>query len=169
MCGFCRQPDLKRAALCDIGLHLHYDPVRGLPDDPVCAGVRVKFSAKVLVLWFLAVLLFIFAGIIYSIFRSRFRLFRYMTAVVSVGYILLSLSHVDAGIAAYNISGAADQNDIDIYYLTDMLSQDAAPQISSLIDPEKVDDDTRMYLTVYFENMRGTILNQASGNGIFAA
>ena len=78
-----------------------------------------------------------------------------MTAVVSVGYILLSLSHVDAGIAAYNISGAADQNDIDIYYLTDMLSQDAAPQISSLIDPEKVDDDTRMYLTVYFENMRG--------------
>lgn len=110
---------------------------------------------RVLVLWFLAVLLFIFAGIIYSIFRSRFRLFRYITAVVSVGYILLSLSHVDAGIAAYNISGAADQNDIDIYYLTDMLSQDAAPQISSLIDPEKVDDDTRMYLTVYFENMRG--------------
>ena len=113
---------------------------------------------RVLVLWFLAVLLFIFAGIIYSIFRSRFRLFRYMTAVVSVGYILLSLSHVDAGIAAYNISGAADQNDIDIYYLTDMLSQDAAPQISSLIDPEKVDDDTRMYLTVYFENMRGNNL-----------
>ncbi len=110
---------------------------------------------RVLVLWFLAVLLFIFAGIIYSIFRSRFRLFRYITAVVSVGYILLSLSHVDAGIAAYNISGAADQKDIDIYYLTDMLSQDAAPQISSLIDPEKVDDDTRMYLTVYFENMRG--------------
>ena len=94
---------------------------------------------RVLVLWFLAVLLFIFAGIIYSIFRSRFRLFRYITAVVSVGYILLSLSHVDAGIAAYN-------------------SQDAAPQISSLIDPEKVDDDTRMYLTVYFENMRGNNL-----------
>ncbi len=109
---------------------------------------------RVLVLWFLAVLLFIFAGIIYSIFRSGFRLFRYMTAVVSVGYILLSLSHVDAGIAAYNISGAADQNDIDIYYLTDMLSQDAAPQISSLIDPEKVDDDTRLTLTFYFQNIR---------------
>ena len=109
---------------------------------------------RVLVLWCLAVLLFIFAGIIYSIFRSRFRLFRYMTAVVSVGYILLSLSHVDAGIAAYNISGAADQNDIDIYYLTDMLSQDAAPQISSLIDTEKVDDDTRLTLTFYFQNIR---------------
>ena len=47
---------------------------------------------------------------------------------------------MDAGIAAYNISGVADQKDIDIYYLTDMLSQDAAPQISSLIDPEKVDE-----------------------------
>lgn len=109
---------------------------------------------RVLVLWFLAVLLFIFAGIIYSIFRSGFRLFRYITAVISVAYILFSLSHVDAGIAAYNISGAADQNDIDIYYLTDMLSQDAAPQIARLIDPEKVDDDTRMTLTFYFQNIR---------------
>ena len=71
-----------------------------------------------------------------------------------MAYILFSLSHVDAGIAAYNISGAADQNDIDIYYLTDMLSQDAAPQIARLIDPEKVDDDTRMTLTFYFQNIR---------------
>ena len=110
---------------------------------------------RVLVLWFLAVLLLIFFGVIYSIFRRKFGLFRYITAVVAAGYILFSLSHVDAWIAAYNIRSAEDQNDIDVYYLMEMLSQDAAPQISRLIDPEKLDDDTRLTLTFYFENVRG--------------
>lgn len=110
---------------------------------------------RVLVLWFLVVLLLIFFGVIYSIFRRKFGLFRYITGVVAAGYILFSLSHVDAWIAAYNIRSAEDQNDIDVYYLMEMLSQDAAPQISRLIDPEKLDDDTRLTLTFYFENVRG--------------
>lgn len=109
---------------------------------------------RVLVLWFLIVLLIWFFGIIRSIFRRKFRLFRYMTAVVAAGYILLSLSHVDAVIASYNIRSAQDQNDIDVYYLTDMLSQDAVPQIVRQIDPQKLDDDTRVYLTFYFEDIR---------------
>ena len=109
---------------------------------------------RVLVLWFLGVLLLFFFGVIYSIFRRTFGLFRYMTAVLSAAYILLSLSHVDAGIAAYNIRNAEDQNDIDVYYLTEILSQDAAPQIARLIDPRKADDDTRTYLTGYFSDIR---------------
>ena len=109
---------------------------------------------RVLVLWFLGVLLLFFFGVIYSIFRRTFGLFRYMTGVLSAAYILLSLSHVDAGIAAYNIRNAEDQNDIDVYYLTEILSQDAAPQIARLIDPRKADDDTRTYLTGYFSDIR---------------
>lgn len=133
------------------------------------AGYRMMLYVKeydlsflrVLVLWFLLVLLIWFVGIIQSIFRRHFRLFRYMTAVVSVCYILLSLSHVDAVIASYNIRNAQDQKDIDVYYLTDMLSQDAVPQMARQIDPEKLDDDTRTYLTFYFENIRGE--NSESG------
>ena len=39
---------------------------------------------------FLAVLMIIFFGVIYSIYRRDFGLFRYITAVVSVCYILFS-------------------------------------------------------------------------------
>lgn len=110
---------------------------------------------RVLVLWFLAVLLVCFFGIIRSIFRRNFRLFRYMTAVVSVGYILLSLSHVDAAIASYNIRSAQDFNEVDVYYLTGALSQDAAPQIARLMDRGKLSYNSIQCLENYFDRVLG--------------
>lgn len=88
---------------------------------------------RVLVLWFLGVLMIIFFGVIYSIYRRNFRLFRYVAAVVSVCYILFSLSHADAWIAGYNIASDKELSVDDVWYLT-TLSLDAAPEIGKLYD-----------------------------------
>lgn len=87
---------------------------------------------RVLVLWFLAVLMLIFLGVIYSIFRKDFRLFRYITAVVSVCYILFSFSRTDSLIAQYNIRNVQKTEETDLCYLLYSLSQDAAPQIAQI-------------------------------------
>ena len=87
---------------------------------------------RILVLWFLAVLMIIFFGVIYSIYRKEFRLFRYMTAVVSVCYILFSFSRPDALIADYNIRNVQTSKDTDIRYLMYSLSWDAAPRIAQI-------------------------------------
>ena len=94
---------------------------------------------RVLVLWFLAVLMVIFFGVIYSIFRKEFRLFRYITAVVSVCYILFSFSRPDALIAGYNIQNTQKTEETDLYYLIYLLSEDAAPQIAQ-IDPDQLEE-----------------------------
>ena len=87
---------------------------------------------RVLVLWFLAVLMLIFFGVIYSIFRRRFRLFKYIMLIVSVMYIGFSFSHVDRIIAGYNISNTESMNSEDVYYLMYGLSADAAPEIAQM-------------------------------------
>ena len=107
---------------------------------------------RVLVLWFLAVLMIIFCGVIYSIFSRDFRLFRYITAVVSVCYILFSFSHPDALIAGYNIQNARSAEDMDLYYMIYFLSDDAAAQIAK-IDPGFIDDETLSEVECYFRNI----------------
>lgn len=107
---------------------------------------------RVLVLWFLAVLMIIFCGVIYSIFSRDFRLFRYITAVVSVCYILFSFSHPDALIAGYNIQNARSAEDMDLYYMIYFLSDDAAGQIAK-IDPGFIDDETLSEVECYFRNI----------------
>ena len=107
---------------------------------------------RVLVLWFLAVLMIIFCGVIYSIFSRDFRLFRYITAVVSVCYILFSFSHPDALIAGYNIQNARSAEDMDLYYMIYFLSDDAAGQIAK-IDPGFIDDETLSEVESYFRNI----------------
>lgn len=93
---------------------------------------------RVLVLWFLAVLMIIFFGVIYSIYRRAFGLFRYITAVVSVCYILFSFSRPDALIAEYNIRHASEASEFDVYYLM-YLSRDTAPVLAE-IDKDDIRD-----------------------------
>ena len=107
---------------------------------------------RVLVLWFLAVLMIIFWGVIYSIFSREFRLFRYITSVVSVCYILFSFSHPDVLIAGYNIRNARSAEDMDLYYLIYFLSDDAAGQIAQ-IDPGFIDDEILSEVESYFRNI----------------
>ncbi len=59
---------------------------------------------RVLVLFALLVLAVLFAGVIRNIYRESFPLFRYSVAVVTVIYLMLSFSRMDAWIASYNIA-----------------------------------------------------------------
>lgn len=110
----------------DLGMYLYYDPVRRLPDVPVCGGLS-PYVLRILVLWFLLTLSLIMAGVIVNIYRERFPLFRYIVAVVSVLYIGLSLARPDAIVAEYNIAHTENMKEEDIYYLLTRLSADAAP------------------------------------------
>lgn len=80
---------------------------------------------RILVLWGLVVLTFLFAGVIVSIYRNTFSLFRYSMVVVTLLYIVLSFSHPDYLIAAVNTTYIAEENQ-DVYYLN-FLNMDAAP------------------------------------------
>ena len=97
---------------------------------------------RILVLWALAVIAVVFVGIMCSIFRSDFPLFRYITAVVTVFYIVLAFAKPDYWIARYNMeyvnreSGmelTAEQREEfygDFLYLSE-LSADAVPVLAS--------------------------------------
>ncbi len=61
---------------------------------------------RILVLWALLVLFLLFAGVIISIYKERFPLFKYSMVVVTVLYIALSFSHPDYIIARINVANA---------------------------------------------------------------
>lgn len=61
---------------------------------------------RILVLWALALLTLLFAGIIASIVKKSFPLFTYSMAAVTVLYIMLSFMHPDYIIAAVNVANA---------------------------------------------------------------
>lgn len=103
---------------------------------------------RILVLWALAVLSLLFFGVIISIFKDSFPLFKYGVIIVSLFYVVLSFSHTDQIIAEYNLSNMKsfevseydsekdkniydrkDSSECDYIYLTG-LSADAAPVIS---------------------------------------
>lgn len=92
---------------------------------------------RILVLWTLAVLFLMFAGVTAAIFCEKFPLFRYGMATVTICYLLLSFSHPDYWIARTNLSNtdASRKNPIfqgetyqDYHYLSS-LNLDAAPAI----------------------------------------
>lgn len=83
---------------------------------------------RVFVLWSLAVIFLLMAGVTAFIFYKRFPLFRYGIAIVTVCYLVLSFSRLDYFIARYNLVNGADYD-----YLS-RLSADAAPVI---LDPSK--------------------------------
>lgn len=92
---------------------------------------------RLLVLWGLALLTFLFVGIVINVFMEDFPLFRYSVAVVTVLYLLLSFAKPDYIIAKVNISKTVHEDYVvteytdrkpysDYYYLSG-LSADAAP------------------------------------------
>lgn len=90
---------------------------------------------RIFVLWSLAVLFFLMAGITIFIYNKKFPLFNYGLVIVTVFYIILSFSHPDYWIAKYNLDPAHMEylNDNDVsdtrHYLSYLstLSSDAAP------------------------------------------
>lgn len=61
---------------------------------------------RIMVLWALATLFLLFAGVVVSIYREEFPLFRYGVTVVSVLYLALSFAHPDYWIARVNVANA---------------------------------------------------------------
>ena len=79
---------------------------------------------RIFVLWSLCVLTLLFIGVLISIYRRCFPLFRYSVTVVTCLYVALSFAHPDLIIAKFNLENADAR--LDYSYLSE-LSEDAAP------------------------------------------
>ena len=97
---------------------------------------------RVLVLFALLVLAVLFAGVIRSIYQEHFPLFRYSVAVVTVLYIVLSFSHMDAWIASYNISH--DQT----RYLYELSTDASGPMLKAAKEGTAEVEMTRGYFSM---------------------
>lgn len=86
---------------------------------------------RVLVLWTLAVLAVLLAGVIVFIYRHDFPLFRYCLAVVTVCYVILAFARPDSLVASYNVNQAREKGDTDFIledpYFYRSMSEDAVP------------------------------------------
>ena len=97
---------------------------------------------RVLVLFALLVLAVLFAGVIRNIFQESFPLFRYGVAVVTVLYLALSFSHMDAWIASYNI--AHDQTS----YLYELSTDASGPLLKAAKEGTAEAEMTRGYFSM---------------------
>lgn len=93
------------------------------------------------VLWTLAVMVVLTAGIIYKIYHERFRLSGYLLVTVTCGYLAFALIHPDYWIARYDIYALEKGEAADTYYLYARLSADAAPAIASLDMTQCADEE----------------------------
>ncbi len=93
---------------------------------------------RILVLWGLLVLAVLFAGVITTLYKKEFSLFRYSMVVVTVCYLGLSFAHPDYWIAKYNMSHQNKVIAMDAGYLRD-LSADAAPVLVPYFGMEKAE------------------------------
>lgn len=116
---------------------------------------------RILVLWSLLVLGLVMCGVVISIYKRNFPMFRY-TMVIAFGlYIFLSFSQPDWMIAKYNITHIQAENKKlkfnDIAELTDMWSEDAAPVLADLksedLDSEDR-DNVKDVLAEYFREVK---------------
>lgn len=85
---------------------------------------------RLLVLWAMAVIAVLLAGIIFRIIRPSFRLFRYGLYAVCIMYLILSFSHPDYIIASYNLAQPQKNCTAPDYDYLKKLSSDAAPVIA---------------------------------------
>ncbi len=85
---------------------------------------------RVLVLWFLAMLAALLAGVVIALFRHGFQLFYYCVGTVAVFYLVFSFMKTDALVAEYNVAQIGEDISYeDLKYLAG-LSLDAVPLLS---------------------------------------
>ena len=106
---------------------------------------------RLCVLWFIAALAIVMAGVIISIYKKDFQLVNYMIAVSAVSYLIFSFSQPDYWIAKYNVSHIEQLTCADLEYMMCNLSLDAAPIIAE-IDPKEVSSDDGDGCIYYYEN-----------------
>lgn len=102
---------------------------------------------RLFVLWALAVIFLLMAGVTVSVFYRQFPLFFYGLSIVTVCYIALSFSHPDYLVARYNLENPCDND-----YLSS-LSADAAPAIlNPKINPYLISVEDMLKKTAVDEN-----------------
>jgi len=111
---------------------------------------------RVLVMWFLLVLALIMGGVIVSIFRKSFPLFRYIMMIVAICYITFALSRPNYWIVQYNVAHAEEMSYSDIQYLMINFPEDAASAIAE-IDPEAISEgaDSSRYYQFSTKDIKG--------------
>jgi len=111
---------------------------------------------RVLVMWFLLVLALIMGGVIVSIFRKSFPLFRYIMMIVAICYITFALSRPNYWIVQYNVAHAEEMSYSDIQYLMVNFPEDAASAIAE-IDPEAISEgaDSSRYYQFSTKDIKG--------------
>lgn len=93
---------------------------------------------RVFVLWSLAVIAVVFAGVIVAIYKAKFPLFGFCTVVVTIFYLCLAFAKPDYWIAEYDLAHAREIRTLgettlrtdgydDFWYFSYNLSADAAP------------------------------------------
>lgn len=106
-------------------------------------GVYHLTFLRILVLWFLGVLFFIMSGVIISMYKKEFPLFKYIMMIVSVMYILFAFSRPDAIAIRYNLECTQTKKAEDLRYFLYGSSLDCAPEIAK-IDLNGYDDSERL-------------------------
>lgn len=91
---------------------------------------------RIFVLWSLFVIFLLITGVLITIYKDKFPLFKYSMIIVTVLYIAISFSHPDYIIAKYNVAFINYNKDTDTassrdaysdFYYISHLSADAAP------------------------------------------
>ncbi len=123
---------------------------------------------RVMVLWFLAMLVVLMAGVIVLIFKNQFPLFRYCLAVVTVFYIGLAFARPDYQIARYNLAYGDRDAQMQQDYLS-MLSVDAAPAVASMMEDQEVKGQLLRDYRNYYERWAEDGLSIRGFNFSYAA
>jgi hypothetical protein len=91
---------------------------------------------RLFVLLCLFIIALLLVGVMVSIYRKDFSLFRYLTSVIAVCYLAFSFARPDYWIAAYYVKQEAVIKSEDANYLVYNLSLDAAPVVLPLLTQE---------------------------------
>lgn len=87
---------------------------------------------RILVLWFLGMLVFLMAGVLAAIWKETFQVFRYSMIVITLCYLLFSFGRTDYWIAEYNTAKMGNKMGYDDVSYLCSLSKDAAPVLARL-------------------------------------
>ena len=114
-----------------------YDYLIGLSHDLYVKAYNLT-RLRVLVLWFLVLLVFVVGQMIYYIYHTKFRIGKWLFTTALIAYMILSFGRMDYVIAKYNINANEYITLYNFMYLTE-LSLDAAPAIAELSEERLVE------------------------------
>ena len=108
---------------------------------------------RILVLAALLVLAILLGGVIRSIYKEKFPLFKFSTIVVTAVYVVISLSRIDAVIASYNISKVGLNITYENQYITTLSTDAAGIYADALVSCDEVTELAREKLDFYFRQI----------------